>query len=82
MKCPCKDCVCMAICRHKSYFKLVECYLLRPMYEGTPLDTNPLVAPHQPQKKALFQCLKPLRWKVDDRGWVLEKGGIEIESTM
>ena len=59
MKCPCEDCLCVPICRHKIYTKLVECsliteYLIDPrLFWARPLDRILKVE----------ECLKPIIWK-------------------
>lgn len=59
MKCPCKDCLCVPICRHKKYIKIVECSLLR----GYLID--PCTARIRPSKRILKveKIIHPVHWK-------------------
>jgi len=59
MTCPCEDCLCVPMCRHKPYNELVTKCLLINKY---------LVQPYQASKrptgnlKKLKEILKPTRW--------------------
>ena len=71
MKCPCKNCICVPMCRHKSYFDLLECPLLFPMYHNDSMSSmNLLDAPHMEQKRVLIKYLKPTLWNIDQKGWI------------
>jgi len=84
MNCPCTDCICVAICRHKEYFILFhECRLLhdwRQSYATTSYDmlgilhasfTNEVINTY---RNAIQDVLKPTKWGVDENS----KGFLEI----
>jgi len=39
MKCPCEDCLCVPICRHKRYIPLIKCSLLKDYIMKTSIST-------------------------------------------
>lgn len=56
--CPCHECICLAICRHKYYFNLVnQCF-----------DLNAFIYqfPHRDKRHELESIMKPTRWMVDE----------------
>lgn len=59
MICPCKNCICVPICRHKKFGLLFDCELLR-LYE--PNSSDPYLR-DVPSMFALQYTLKPTRWK-------------------
>ena len=59
MKCPCIDCVCMPICRHKSYMHLFEnCKLLHRWRLK-----NYSIRDHK-YRCVIFESLHPTEWGV------------------
>jgi len=60
MKCPCKECISLAICRHKDYLELfIECYIIR---QYIPHHDN-YVSRNSYRVKRLFKVLNPTLWK-------------------
>ena len=72
IQCPCENCVCNAICRHKSYFEIAECPLLKPIYGDLVHDfgESGKDAAHKLQKEAIAKSLNPTQWSVNDNGWI------------
>ena len=61
-KCPCRECICMPICRNKSYLRLVhECELINS-YLCTPCDAS---KKRNYPLKVLYNLFKPTRWYLD-----------------
>lgn len=71
MECPCINCITKAICRHRSYYELVKCPLLKELYSKMHI-INDGMAPHGLQKDILIKALKPTNWSIDEKGWVQE----------
>jgi len=59
MNCPCKDCLCVPICRHKKYIKMAECSLLKAYL------IDPCTASIRPPKRMLKveKSIHPVHWK-------------------
>jgi len=56
MTCPCEDCLCVPICRHKRYIPLIKCsilnnYIMKASY-STPSD----------KIETITTILEPTRW--------------------
>lgn len=58
-RCPCDNCITVAICRHKSFSDVIECPLVKEFIRGYSMEM-------------LWECrteiqktLKPTRWMVD-----------------
>lgn len=56
MKCPCKDCLCVPICRHKKYIQLIKCSILKKfiLYPSKLTPINKI--------KILISIIEPTRW--------------------
>ena len=58
-KCPCKDCICIPVCRHKPYMNLFhDCILLRryePAYDR-------LLYQNTEHRHDIEETLKPSKW--------------------
>lgn len=70
MKCPCKNCPCIAICRLKQFLKLFQDCELIHTYEPKYMD------PHNRNKKHMNNIeinLNPSTWKIHTTG-----GGIPL----
>jgi hypothetical protein len=59
---PCENCVTYAICRHKSFSSIVKCPIVCKYIEQYTFPT------YFECRLALYRCLKPTRWAVDDHG--------------
>jgi len=70
-KCPCKNCICISVCRLKSYNDLVEdCTLLVRYYDEITYETNPSDYPVLTEKIRnsiilLEKILNPVTWEVN-----------------
>ncbi len=58
MKCPCKDCICVPMCKHKNYFNLLgECEIISAycflFEQHSDINTT----------KEIFKVLNPTWWK-------------------
>jgi len=71
---PCTTCITKAMCRHRSYFQIAKCPLLKPLYEKTHFAVDNEMAPHKPHKELIIRALSPTQWVMDEKGWVHEKG--------
>jgi hypothetical protein len=66
--CPCDNCICIAICRHKTWdrmrfeCKLMENYIIRFMSVH-----------HGAYKKAIVDILKPTQWTVDENYCLIQR---------
>jgi hypothetical protein len=62
IKCPCKNCVCVPVCKHKGYFKLMSCRFLIDYvdlyYRGIHYDCS-----HRVEIKKI---LKPTNWDLTE----------------
>jgi len=69
-KCPCVDCVCVAICRLKRYTILIrDCKLVVDYINSHAWDG----AIHLPYFRALIcDAIDPTSWKVDDHGLFID----------
>lgn len=58
MKCPCEECLCIPICRHKIYVELVKCSLIKKYL------IEPLIFYTRPAKRMLKveKYLNPISW--------------------
>ena len=74
MKCPCYNCICVPICRHKTFGNLyLNCSLLSKYISSSDRD----VADDKSSwaRKYIWDILKPDKWIVDDKGNVI----VELE---
>ena len=74
MKIPCKNCVCLAVCRHKTYFQLSRCDLLQQFIESYNRDREYSMK----YRRDILKYLKPTRWKVNKHGYFIDKNGNEV----
>ena len=62
---PCHECICVPICRHKSYIKVThDCSRLISYFFG---KTSSLAEPNKgywPKSEMVKEDLKPVRWGV------------------
>jgi len=57
--CPCENCICMSICRHKRYLVLFEdCTILKKF------ESNPNIIEHRLNEKIILleKVLQPSKW--------------------
>ncbi len=78
MKCPCEDCLCVPMCRHKEYIRLTQCLLLK---EYLIRPCNPTIRPTNRVRK-LKEILQPTLWSYNFRNifgkdntlWIIKYG--------
>lgn len=58
--CPCVNCICVAVCRHKTYLELFSCALLTGWYAEH--ESYPIY------RYIVKNLLKPTRWNVNSKG--------------
>lgn len=77
MKIPCKNCICVAVCRHKNYFTLTQCCLLHKYIKSYNKGkfVNYLTLHY---RYIIYNILKPTKWVVNKHGYFLNKHGKEI----
>jgi hypothetical protein len=54
MKVPCKECITLAVCRHKSYSKLMECDIIRGQLYNTLEDKRLLMIDRKNNFRAII----------------------------
>ena len=61
--CPCHNCICLAICRHKRYSDLFgECCIIYNWYRNIPIDECPIY------RYVVKYTINPTRWNVNPDG--------------
>lgn len=65
MKCPCENCICLPVCRHKKYYSLfIDCSLIK---KYIPNHNSVL----KKNKDKLEEIMKPTYWSFkNQKGWV------------
>ncbi len=68
MKCPCKDCLMIPVCRHKYLNLLLECepikdHLMKYTYSSTPTQRRTRL------REEVIGILKPTQWNIDKFGY-------------
>jgi len=56
MKCPCEDCLCVPICRHKRYIPLMKCSILHDYL------MKPSISSSYNKIEKITSILDPTRW--------------------
>ena len=65
MKCPCINCICVPVCRHKTFDNLYDdCILLEDYSYDNDLLTPPIY------RIEINSILKPTTWSVDVKGYL------------
>ena len=70
MRCPCVNCICVPVCRHKRYSILIRCDLIQEYMAWMlvkHVDHNIHGAMH---RKIIYRVLKPTAWIIDNDGFV------------
>lgn len=65
MECPCENCICMSVCKHKRYMALFQnCTILEKF------EPNSNVIQHRDQEKIMLleKVLQPTTWFISFRG--------------
>jgi hypothetical protein len=78
LKCPCENCICLVICKHKYYTSLVvECILIRNYLPGW----NNWRKRSQKKLLKMYNVLQPTRWIIisKDNGIVVKRLWIETK---
>ena len=70
MKCPCEDCICVPICRHKTYEKLIaDCILVWNYLPSTTRDNRDMIyVTFWSYVRSVHQTLKAEGWSVQQTG--------------
>ena len=70
MKIPCHNCICVAVCKHKSFNDLMEaCSLIK--YSIWCDDLTPggrLKQGHEETVRRIIEILKPIKWGIRKNG--------------
>jgi len=73
MKCPCKECLLIPVCRHKHYSKLLnDCYIIRnSLYIKANPTFNNRKSSYVNYVESVETCIKPKRWylQIDNNGF-------------
>ena len=79
MKCPCVNCICMAICRLKPYYRLHQDCVLSRTYV-----VNELKQSNEDVFQEVYDILKPIRWnvKMSDYGLPNVMDRVEIRTVI
>ena len=76
MKIPCNNCVCLAVCRHKNYFNLTQCYLLQQYIES--YNRGNISKLSLRYRCIILKNINPSKWKVNKHGYFINEDGNEI----
>ena len=76
MKIPCKNCICVAVCRHKNYFNLTQCSLLHTYIES--YNKGKFTHLTLKYRHVMYDILNPSKWIVNKHGHFLNKNGMRI----
>lgn len=72
MKCPCEECICMGVCKHKPYFQLFQdCILLRTYEPAYNVSRKRDVT----RIEAICKTLKPREWMCEHRSMERKRSG-------
>ena len=84
MKYPCENCICVAVCKHKPYNKLMrDCILLRSqLYDTNKVDTNNRTSDFFDIIIATHAILQPQCWGVEYSGSAVQVRGYPNEMPM
>jgi hypothetical protein len=65
-ECPCHNCICVPVCRHKEYFYLIDdCeLLLKLLYRGAIIDTGYRTNAYPSVIGEVYKELQPHHWVV------------------
>ena len=74
LKCPCNNCPCVAMCRLKSYARLVECKLLAKYITHCRVP----IAPYDASWRiSIFNSLKPTTWNINADNGLFHKSYLD-----
>ena len=67
MECPCKNCICLPVCKYKKYYKLfTDCSLIEEYIS----DYNSALKRNKKHVYQLQKIMKPTRWSfINKEGW-------------
>jgi len=72
MKCPCKECICVPVCRHKGFLNLV--HSCSPFCVFT-LDCSNAYTDKVIYRKKVEKALNSTMWFVDEDGYISDRKG-------
>ncbi len=68
VKCPCEDCICIPICRHKHLNSFFACELIKEYLMEYVSSLSPS-ARRAKCRHEVLKILKPTQWSVDLKGY-------------
>ena len=72
MKCPCEECISLAICRHKPLGTMLQCVLITNYHKhhmkGLLVGSHDYVRSYRYYRRVIMEIMKPTMWKVDSNG--------------
>jgi hypothetical protein len=72
MKLPCRNCISLAICRHKPFVIVLNCTLVtdyhRYYLDGLRAGSNGCTMEYKRHRKIIMKVMKPTRWSVTSDG--------------
>lgn len=78
MKCPCYNCICVPICRHKEYNTLFQdctivCRFMIDINSNPSFGSKFGIRHHKSKRRDIIQALlKPTQWNIDKDGIVYD----------
>ncbi len=69
MKCPCKDCICIPICRHKPLDKLLRGCVLLTNYFVKHISPIGETEKRIKVRQVVIDTIKPSQWNMDSDGY-------------
>ena len=77
MKCPCYECICTPICRHRKYYQMKKrCRLIQDYIDYMLIRFAHKDEAGNIHRRILLSVLKPTQWKIGIDGWVVDNDGI------
>lgn len=79
MKCPCENCICVPVCKHKKYHDLLECEILLNFIEDELVLNVKHVCDYfnAVHRRIIYATLKPSAWLIDVTGRVVNPDEIK-----
>ena len=73
--CPCHNCICVPVCKHKKYFALTRgCQLIRDFIDHELSSTTEVSdIQNAVHRRIIYESLKPAAWLIDKNGWVVDR---------
>jgi len=68
-KVPCDGCICVPMCRHKTYFVFAKCSLISKWIMKRRMETPVIGIRPFYWRVEIGKSIEPTRWEVDDYGF-------------